>query len=164
MDAIAVIGAYLACTVPLLAILLKALTMRGAYMGVFIAGLLLQIIPIGLFFFPLGIIGVGILAYSTISASHRAYQLRRLHLDNQDVERLWTLELLLNLMAIGFAVQQKLFAWLFLQVTLRQADLFLLGVLAGISLLWWALIGTLTWREWQQPVLKEYRESNQYKE
>ncbi|MDB5100999.1 MAG: hypothetical protein JWM80_5420 [Cyanobacteria bacterium RYN_339] len=147
MQAMAVVGLYVACTAPFLVLILYVHALRSSYTNLLIIALILQLIPIGLVFFPLGFIGVALLAY-TLAVTGRRNRLFRLGgYDNPAVDRRWTREYVANLWAFGLALEQKGVALVFVQVTSRQGLSGLWQGLLPASVLVWALLGHLIWRE-----------------
>lgn len=137
-----VVALYLFVTMPFIALVPLAHALRSDYTRLFMAGLVLQLIPIGLVFFPLGFIGVAILGITFVSAHRRNRRFRDLAIDNPDVYRRWSCEYILNAFAFGFAMEQKGVAWLFLEVVSKHG-FHILGFLIAVSLCLWMGIGWL---------------------
>lgn len=146
--AMGVVALYLLCTAPFLPLLLYVHRMKSAYTGMFIAAMILQLIPIGLVFFPLGLVGVGMLAFTLVATNRRNSAFVRSRLPNPGVERRWREEYLANLVAFGFGLEQKSVALLFIHVTTPHGGLgnAIWALLPG-SLLLWGVLGPLMWRE-----------------
>lgn len=116
MHAIAVVFLYLLATLPCLGLVVGVLRRQSAYTRLFLGGLLLQLLPVGLLYFPLGFAGVALLGYTLAVSWRHNRQLRASGIAHPDVERRWSLEYRANLWAVGFALEQKAMAWLFLEV------------------------------------------------
>lgn len=140
---------YVLVTAPLLAVLLWVHRLRSDYTKLLLAALILQIIPIGLIFFPLGLVGMAVLAFTTVATLRRNARFRALAPENTEVHRRWTQEALANVLALGFAFEQKGIAWLLMDVTGQRglAGLWL-WLLPGSLVLWLALAPWLR-REWR---------------
>lgn len=147
LQAMAVVGLYVACTAPFLGLILYVHALKSSYTQLLIIALILQLIPIGLVFFPLGFIGVALLAYTLAETARRNGQFRASGVQNPEVERRWTREYIANLLAFGLALEQKGVALVFVQVTARQGLEGLWQGLLPVSLIMWALLGHLIWRE-----------------
>jgi len=155
-----VVGLYILFTVPFLVLLLFVHRLRSDYTRVFMAAMILQLIPIGLIFFPLGFIGVGLLGYSSWATGRRNSAFRRAGLPNPGVQRRWALEYMANLVAFGFSLEQKAAAFLFIDVTSRQWSPVAWPALAGLSLVIWGLLGPWLWREYRRlPVVAPITEA-----
>lgn len=137
MQAIAVVFLYLLATLPCLGLMVGVLRQRGDYTRLFVAGLVLQLLPVGLLYLPLGAVGVLLLAYTLVASFRRNRQFRASGIAHPEVERRWSLEYQANLFALGFALEQKAVAWLFLQVVSHH----------GMQALWrWILpASAVTW-------------------
>jgi hypothetical protein len=146
MAAIGVVALYVLVTAPLLVLLVKVHGLAGGYTGLFMAALILQLIPIGLFFFPLGFIGAAMLAVSLAGCVRRNRRFQALHIDNPEVERRWRLEYVLHLWAIGFALEQKGVAYLFLDVVGQRGFGFAMSGLLPLSLGLWLTLAALLLR------------------
>jgi hypothetical protein len=145
-ETLGVVGLYVMFTAPFLLLLLFVHRLRSSYTGLFMAAIVLQLIPIGLIFFPLGFMGVGLLAYTLVSTARRNQAFRASGLQNPAVLRRWTFEYIANLWAFGFAIEQKGAALVFIQVTSRAG---LSGLWQGFlpaSVLVWLLLGPMLWR------------------
>ncbi|HEY9724253.1 MAG TPA: hypothetical protein V6D47_19790 [Oscillatoriaceae cyanobacterium] len=147
MDALLVIGLYILCTIPFLVLLVMMHALRSDYAKLFIAGIVLQIVPLGLIFFPVGFFGVGLLCYTGISSGRRLRRFRASGLYNPDVLKRWSWEFIANVIAIGFSFEQKGVAWLFTEVTNRHGFGFLWNDLVPVSLAMWAVLAVLIVRE-----------------
>jgi hypothetical protein len=147
MQSMAVVGLYVACTAPFLGLILYVHALRSSYTQLLIIALILQLIPIGLVFFPLGFIGVALLAYTLAETGRRNRLFRTGGYQNPEVERRWTREYLANLWSFGLALEQKGVALVFVQVTSRQGLDGLWQGLLPASLILWALLGFSIWRE-----------------
>lgn len=142
-----VVALYIALTAPFLVLLLLVHRLQSSYTGLFVVGLVLQLIPIGLVFFPLGFLGVALLAYTLVATARRNRSFRLSGLHNPDVHERWTREYLANLWAFGLALEQKGMAIIFIQVTSREG---LAGLWQGFlpaSLALWIVLAPLIWRE-----------------
>lgn len=145
-----IVALYILCTAPFLPLLLYIHRLQSAYTGVFIAALVLQLIPIGLVFFPLGFIGVAMLAYTLVATARRNHLFRLAGIDNLEVARRWTQEYIANLIAFGFALDQKGVALVFIQVTSRQGFAGLWEGLLPASAILWLLLVPMIHREWRR--------------
>ena len=141
-----IVGLYVFFTAPFLALLMFIHRLRSSYTGLFMVAIILQLVPIGLIFFPLGFIGVGLLAFTLVSTARRNKSFESSGLHNPGVQRRWTLEYIANLWAFGLALEQKGVALVFIQVTSRSG---LSGLWEGFlpaSVLMWLLLGPLILR------------------
>lgn len=130
MHAIAVVFLYVLATLPFLALLLRVLRHQSDYTRLFVAGLTLQLLPVGLLYLPLGAVGVLLLGYTLVTSYRRNRQFRKTGIEHPEVEHRWSIEYQANLLALGFALEQKAIAWLFVQVVSRH----------GFEVLWrWIL-------------------------
>ncbi len=143
MAALGVVALYVLVTAPLLFLLVKVHGLAGGYTGLFMAALILQLIPIGLFFFPLGFVGVALLAVSLVGCVRRNRRFEALGIDNPEVGARWRLEYALHLWAIGFALEQKAVAYLFLDVVGHRGLGFAQSGLLPLSLALWAVLAVL---------------------
>lgn len=141
MQAIAIAALYMLVTAPFLVLLIKVHATKSDYLGLFLWGIALQLIPIGLIYFPLGFVGWAILLLSLAGSWKRNRQFRLSGLDNPTVGRQWSLEYGWNLLAFGLATQQKLVALLFVALTGRLATEAHWGALVMGSTVLWAAIG-----------------------
>jgi hypothetical protein len=132
------VGVYVAMTAPFLPLLLYVNRYGGAYTGLFVAALVLQLVPIGLVFFPLGFIGVGILGWTLWSTRQRLLEFRRSGIPNPSVHAAWVREYLANLVAMGFALEQKGAALAFLEASTGQGLFVLWAIFLPASVLLWA--------------------------
>jgi hypothetical protein len=121
-----VVALYLLVSAPMLGLVLLVHNLKSDYTRLFVTALILQIIPIGLIFFPLGLIGLGMLFVSLFLTVRRNRQYEALGAKNPEVSRRWTLEYQANLVAVGLALEQKGVAWLFLEVAAKHGLGFLL--------------------------------------
>ena len=156
MEVMAVVGVYILVTAPLLAVILLVHGLKSDYTGLFMAALLLQIIPIGLLFYPLGFIGVALLAYTMWGAFQRNRRFRSMGIDNPEVYRRWSIEYQANVVALAFAIEQKGVGLLFLEVAARKG-FGLLWVLVPTSLVLWAAAIALIQHERRHIPLSETR-------
>lgn len=141
MHAIAVVFLYLFATLPFLAMLVWILRRQSDYTRLFVAGLVLQLLPVGLIYFPLGFAGVLLLAYTLVGSHRRSRLLRRSGITHAEVERRWSGEYQANLLALGFALEQKALAWLFLEVASHRGwTVFWHWILPGSGAVWVALL------------------------
>ena len=147
MDALVVVGLYLVVTAPMLVLLLRVHNLNSDYTRLFMAALLLQIIPLGLLFFPVGFLGVGLLAVTLVATRQRNARFRALGIHNPEVARRWRQEYLLNLWAIGLAIEQKGVAYLFMQVSTHRGLDFLWTGLLPMTVVIWAGLGWAIVRE-----------------
>lgn len=146
MDVMIVVGLYVLVTAPLLGITLLIHGLKSDYTGLFVTGLVLQLIPIGLAFFPLGFLGVAVLAYTLWGALRRNQRFKALGIDNLEVYKRWSLEYQANLVALAFAIEQKGVSLLFIEVASRRGFGLLWG-LAPASVVLWAVVIALVVRE-----------------
>lgn len=147
MAALLVVGLYILCTVPFLVLLLQMHALRSDYTKLFVVGLVLQLVPVGLVFFPLGVLGVGLLCGTGVSVGRRLRRFRASGLHNPEVLHRWSREFVANVIAVGFGLEQKGVAWLFADVTSRHGFAFLWTGLLPASLAIWLLLGALILRE-----------------
>lgn len=147
MQAIAVVFLYLLASLPFLGLLVGVLRRQSAYSRLFIWGLVLQLIPVGLLYFPFGAAGVLLLAYTLVASHRQNRQFRATGIAHPDVELRWSREYQANLWALGFAVEQKAMAWLFLQVVGRQGFQVLWQWILPLSALMWGGLLCLLWAE-----------------
>lgn len=150
LQTMAVVALYLGCTAPFLGLMLYVHGLRSSYTGPFMVAIALQLIPIGLVFFPLGFVGVALLAYSLASCGRRLHAFRQAGLPNPDVERRWSREYLAHLWAFGLALDQKGLALVFIEVTSRRGLDGLWWGLLPFSVALWAILGFSIQREWQR--------------
>lgn len=137
IETMVTVGVYVGMTAPFLPLLLYVHRWNGAYTGLFVAALVLQLIPIGLIFFPLGLIGVAILAGTLGSTRRRLRDFRASGMPNDEVHARWIREYLANLVAMGFALEQKAAALAFLEASSGHGLFALWGLfLPGSGLLW----------------------------
>ena len=149
IGSMAVVGLYILVTAPLLYLLLRVHAMKSDYTRLFVAALLLQIIPIGLFFFPFGVAGVLLLAVSLGDAYRRHARLKAMGIDNPEVSSRWQLAYMLHLWAIGFTLEQKGVAYLFLDVVNHRGFGFFWQGFLPMSAAIWLILGALILREWR---------------
>ncbi|MEB3186140.1 MAG: hypothetical protein VKP72_01730 [bacterium] len=140
MDAIAVVFGYLACTIPCVGLLIWILRLRSDQVGLFAVALWLQLVPVGLLYWPLGLPGVVLLAAALWRCVRRNHRFRSSGLGNPEVERLWSRETVGAWLALGLACEQKGLAWLFLEVTGHRGWDLLWHVLLPVSLIGWLAI------------------------
>lgn len=145
MLATLVVFLYLLVTLPCLVMLVWVLARRGEYTRLFVGGLLLQLVPVGLLFWPLGLAGVLLLAYALADSARRCRALRRSGIRHPEVERRWSLEYQANLLALAFALEQKAVAWLFLAVVSHRTTA--LGWLVPASAVLWVAVAALAGHE-----------------
>jgi hypothetical protein len=141
---------YIAATAPFLPLLLLTHRLQGAYTAPFIVALVLQLIPIGLVFLPLGFVGLAILVATLAMVHRRLRAFRRSGLDNPEVHARWIREYLANLVALGLALEQKGAALLFLEASSRQGLGHLWWVLLPASVALWVPLGVVIRREWRR--------------
>lgn len=146
MEVMAVVGAYILVTAPLLALIILVHGLKSDYTGVLMAGLVLQIIPIGLLFYPLGFIGVLVLAYTLVGTVRRNRRFKTMGIDNPEVYRRWSTEYLANLVAFSFAIEQKGIGLLFIDVASHKG-FGMLWALVPLSVLLWIAVIALIVRE-----------------
>lgn len=138
------------CAAPLLGLALWVHRLGSAYTRLLLAALLLQLIPIGLVFFPLGFAGVALLGYALGATLRRNARFRRSGLANPDVHRRWTHEAIAAALALGFAVQHKALAVAFTQAAAHPATAAApLGWLAPASLALWSGVAAYCLYEWR---------------
>ena len=147
MAAMLVVGLYIAVTAPMLYLFLRVHSLNSDYTRLFLAALILQIIPIGLIFFPLGLLGVALLIVSLVGTYRRNARFRALGIHNPEVARRWRQEYVLNLWALGLALEQKGVAYGFMQVIAHQGLAFLWTMLLPMSVLIWGCLGWLIRQE-----------------
>lgn len=147
VQAMGVVALYLLCTAPFLGLILYVHALKSSYTQLLIIALILQLIPIGLVFFPLGFLGVAILAYTLAETGRRNRLFREGSYDNPAVDQRWSREYLANLWAFGLALEQKGVALVFIQVTTRQGLDGLWQGLLPVSLILWSFLGYAIWKE-----------------
>jgi hypothetical protein len=147
IQTMAVVGLYVLCTAPFLGLILYVHALKSSYTQLLVIALILQLIPIGLVFFPLGFIGVALLAYTLVETARRNRLFRAGGYDNPAVEQRWTREYVANLWAFGLALEQKGVALVFIQVTARLGLGGLWEGLLPASLILWSLLGYAIWKE-----------------
>jgi len=135
------VACYVVATIPFLPLMLVVHRLGGAYAGLFMAALVMQILPIGLVFIPVGALGVGLLAYTLYQVRGRLRHFRSSGLNNPEVHTRWTKEHVANWVALGLALEQKAAAWLFLEASSGNSIGVLTLVLAGLGI----LIGLTVW-------------------
>ena len=91
MDAIATVFGYIACTVPCVGLLVWILQLRSVHAREFQVALFLQLLPVGLLYWPLGVPGVAILGSCIWRGGRRMRQFRVSGLYNPSVEKAWSL-------------------------------------------------------------------------
>jgi hypothetical protein len=143
MAAIAPVVLYMLFTIPFLGLLFWVLRERGAYTRLFLWGILLQLIPIGLLFWPGGLVGLGVLAYALATSGRRNWQLGVSGLHHPEVERKWSREYRAGLVAMACALEQKGAAWLFMDVVGRRGFGLLWSFLVPASLVMWLAVAGL---------------------
>lgn len=143
-----VVGLYVLATAPLLFLVVRVHALKSDYTRLFLAALLLQLIPVGLIFFPFGFIGVILLGVSLVEAYRRHARLKRMGIHNPEVAARWRFEYVCHLWAIGFALEQKGVAYLFLDVVNHHGFRFLWSALLPASVGLWLILGGLIAREW----------------
>ena len=147
MDAIAAVFGYIACTVPCVGLLVWILQLRSVHAREFQVALFLQLLPVGLLYWPLGVPGVAILGSCIWRGGRRMRQFRGSGLYNPSVEKAWSLEQVGALLAFGLACEQKAFAWLFLEVSSHRGWGVLWGTILPASVFGWLAIALLVRRE-----------------
>src|SRR5690606_36725250 len=105
-------GLCVLATASLLFVLLRVDALKSDYTRLFLAALLLQLIPVGLIFFAFGLVGVALLAVSLAEAHRRHAPLKRMGIHNPEVASRLQLEYMCHLWALGFALEQKGVAYL----------------------------------------------------
>lgn len=146
----AAVALYLVATAPFLPLLLIVHRLGGAYTAWFIAAIVLQLVPIGLVFLPLGFIGVLLLASTLLAVTRRLRDFRRSGIDNPEVHRRWIQEYLANLVALGFALEQKGAAFVFLEASSGQGLGHFWTVMLPLSVVMWGAIAALFRHEWRR--------------
>ncbi len=147
MGAIAVVFGYLACTIPCVGILVGLLRLRSDQATHFTVALWLQLVPVGLLFWPLGLPGVILLGLALWRCLVRNRKLRASGIVQSTVERLWHRETIGAFLALGFACEQKAMAWLFMDVTGHRGWAVLGEILIPASVVTWTAIALGIWRE-----------------
>ncbi len=147
---LAAVALYLAATAPFLPLLLVVHRLGGAYTALFIAAIVLQLVPIGLVFLPLGFIGVVMLAYTLTAVSRRLSDYRRSGIDHPTIHRRWIQEYLANLVAFGFALEQKGAAIVFIEASSGQGLGHFWTVMLPLSVGMWGAIAVVFRREWRR--------------
>lgn len=142
-----VVALYILATAPMLYLVLRVHGLQSDYTRLFMLALILQIIPIGLLFFPLGFLGVVLLVVSVTATARRNRRFKAMGIDNPAVARRWTLEYLFNLVGLGLAIEQKAVSYLFLRVIERQGLGFLWTGLVPITVALAIVLGALIRRE-----------------
>ncbi|MEB3223680.1 MAG: hypothetical protein VKS61_16520 [Candidatus Sericytochromatia bacterium] len=141
------VGLYVLMTAPFLPLMLYVHRLGGAYSGLFMAAMVLQLVPIGLVFFPMGAVGIGLLGLALWRVGQRLAGFRQAHIDNPEVHLRWSREYVANAIALGFACEQKGAAWVVLEATRGQA-LWTFGAwVCPLSALLWAGLAWLVVRE-----------------
>lgn len=137
---LACVGAYLLSTAPFLFLL--PLAHRGQAEGRtwLLAGMVLQLLPIGLIFFPLGFVGVAILGGAWVATLRRQRLFALSGILRPDLAAAWRQEQLLAGAATTLALQQKGVALAFLEAARGHGG----WPLAGALLLW----GLALWAPW----------------
>ena len=143
----AAVGIYVAATAPFLPLLLIVHRQGGAYTGPFVAALVLQLVPIGLVFVPLGFIGVGMLGWTLWATDRRLRAFRRSGLDSPEVHGRWLREHLTNLVAFGVALEQKTAALLFLDASAGGGLRHLWTGLLPASVALWLVLAWPIWED-----------------
>lgn len=152
LGAIGLAGLYAAFTVPLLLLLIRVHAWGSPYTRLFQAALLLQIVPVGLVYLPLGAVSLGVLGYALWKAEKQVRQFRALGVSNPAVERRWGTLALAAWGAMGCACQQKVVAVLFVELVAHQPLAELLPAAVGVSGLGWlALLSYVGWQYRQLP-------------
>lgn len=148
MAAMGLVLAYLLVTAPMLLLMLKVHSLGSDYTRLFMIAMFLQLIPIGLIFLPLGVVGLGLLAVTLAATILRNRKFRRGNFDNTEVHRRWTFEAIANFAAFGLALEQKGIAVTFLEVVSQRATPAIWLWLGLGSLGVWGVLGWCIWREW----------------
>lgn len=152
LGAIALAGLYALFTVPLLLLLIRVHAWGSPYTRLFQAALLLQIIPVGLVYLPLGAASLGLLALALWKAEKQVRQFRALGVSNPAVERRWGTLALAGWGAMGCACQQKVVSVLFVQLVAHQPLGRLAPAVVAVSAAGWlALTGYVWWQYRQLP-------------
>lgn len=131
MPAMTLVILYLAITGPMALVMLKVHGLRSDYTRLFMLAMFLQLIPVGLIFLPLGVIGLALLAYTLGATVLRNRKFRRMAIHNPEVHRQWTVEAIAHFAALGLAVEQKLIALAFMSVVSRQPGPWWAWLIAG---------------------------------
>lgn len=148
VGAMIVVGLYVLATAPLLFLVVRVHALKSDYTRLFMAALLLQLIPVGLIFFPFGFVGVILLGASLVEAHRRHVRLKRMGIHNPEVAARWRFAYVCHLWAIGFSLEQKGVAYLFLDVVNHHGFGFLWRALLPASVCLWLILGGLIVREW----------------
>lgn len=141
---------YVFATVPFLPLMLYVHRLGGAYAGLLMAALVMQILPIGLVFIPVGALGVGLLAYTLYQVRGRLRHFRASGLHNPEVHARWIKEHIANWVALGLALEQKAAAWLFLEASSGHNIWVLTLVLTGLGAVLWVLVWWQIRPEWRR--------------
>jgi len=157
MAAIALAFAYILFTAPLALIVIKVHRLRSDYTRLFMLAMFLQLIPVGLVFFPLGLAGQGLLGFTLASTLLRNRKFRRMAIHNPEVHRRWTVEAIANLAAFAVGLGQKSVAVAFAGVVSKQSWHLPAFWLVPATLVVWAAVGWALLAEWR--VLKGLTET-----
>lgn len=141
------VGLYVLTTAPFLPLMLFVHRLGGAYAGLFMAAMILQLVPIGLVFIPLGAVGVALLGFSLHRVAQRLKGFRRAGLPNPAVHERWSHEYLANIVALGLALEQKGAAWTFLEASRGVGFATFWTWIVPLSLVLWAWLAWLIVRE-----------------
>ncbi|MEB3196745.1 MAG: hypothetical protein VKP62_06025 [Candidatus Sericytochromatia bacterium] len=144
------VGLYVLATAPFLPLMLYVHRLDGAYAGLFMGALVLQLVPLGMLFLPLGALGVALLMVTLYRAHARLVAFRDAGLHNPRVHARWIREYLANLVALGLALEQKAVAWIFLEASSGKGLDHLYTIVLPASLLLWAGLLVLIRRENQR--------------
>lgn len=147
--AIALVFAYLVVTAPMALVVLKVHRLQSDYTRLFMIAMFLQLIPVGLVFFPLGFAGLGLLGFTMASTLLRNRKFRRMAIHNPEVHRRWTVEAIANLAAFALGLAQKSVAAAFAGVVSQQPWQHAAAWLAPATLAVWIVVGWAIWREWR---------------
>ena len=149
LPAIALAFAYLFFTAPLALIVVKVHRLRSDYTRLFMLAMFLQLIPVGLVFFPLGLVGLGLLGFTLASTMLRNRKFRRLAIHNPEVHRRWTVEAIANLAAFAVGLGQKSVAVAFAGVVSKQGWHMQATWLVPATLAVWTVVGWALLTEWR---------------
>jgi hypothetical protein len=142
-----VVALYVLVSAPFLPLMLYVHRLGGAYAGLFMGALVLQLIPIGLAFLPLGLVGVGLLGFTLAGVGRRLTAFRASGMHNPEVHDRWSKEYVANALALGLALEQKGIAWVFLEASRGGGLHTLWTAILPVSLVVWGLLLGLIARE-----------------
>jgi hypothetical protein len=136
------VALYVLVSAPFLPLMLYVHRLGGAYAGLFMGALVLQLIPIGLAFLPLGLVGVALLGFTLARVGKRLAAFRASGMHNPEVHDRWSKEYMANALALGLALEQKGIAWVFLAASRGGGLSDLWTVVLPASLIVW---GAVAW-------------------